>query len=200
VIISLILYLASLVFINYLTVGQHNLGSSPAIWSALFWIVLLSTLVNAIAKSFMMEKAGATTYLYSLADPGQIIISRILYGFFLCTAICISGFVFFSMFLSNPVEDTGLFFITLVLAAFGFSASLSVLSAIASKTNNGSVVMAILSFPVIIGILLMVIKITRNCIDGLDRSASFDELLTLAAINLMVAAVSYLLFPYIWRS
>ncbi len=198
-IISLFLYLASLVFINYLTVGQQNL-SSPAIWSALFWIVLLSTLVNAIAKSFMMEKAGATTYLYSLADPGQIILSRVLYGFLLCIAICFAGFVFFSTFLSNPVEDIGLFIFTLVLAAFGFSASLSILSAIASKTNNGSVVMAILSFPVIIGILLMVIKVTRNCIDGLDRSASFDELLTLAAINLMISAVSYLLFPYIWRS
>ena len=105
VIISLLLYLASLVFINYLTVGQHNLQSSPFIWSALFWIVLLSTLVNAIAKSFMLEKAGATTYLYSLADPGQIIASRILYGFLLCTAICLAGFVFFSMFLSNPIED-----------------------------------------------------------------------------------------------
>ena len=60
--------------------------------------------------------------------------------------------------------------------------------------------MAVLSFPVIIGILLMSIKITKNCIDGLDRAASLDELLTLVAINLLVTAVSYLLFPYIWRS
>ena len=53
---------------------------------------------------------------------------------------------------------------------------------------------------VLISILLLAIKITKNCIDGLDRSASLDELLTLGAINLLITAVSYLLFPYIWRS
>jgi heme exporter protein B len=60
--------------------------------------------------------------------------------------------------------------------------------------------MSILSFPVILGILLTAIKVTKNCIDGLDPSVSLDELLMLSAINLLVSAVSYLLFPYIWRS
>ena len=60
--------------------------------------------------------------------------------------------------------------------------------------------MAVLSFPVVISILLLVIKITKNCIDGLDRSVSYDEMITLLAINCLVTAMSYLLFPYIWRS
>ena len=148
----------------------------------------------------MMEKSGTGIYLYSVADPTKIIISKIIYGFFLCVGVCCTGFLFFTTLLNNPIQDAPLFLLTLVLASFGFSASLSILSAIASKTNNGSVVMAILSFPVIMGTLLMSIKITKNCIDGLDRSASVDELITLGAINLLVAAVSYLLFPYIWRS
>lgn len=198
--ISLLLYLICLVFINYLTLGSQNVASVPGVWSALFWMALLSTVVNAIAKSFMMEKSGTGIYLYSVADPTKIIISKIIYGFFLCVGVCCTGFLFFTTLLNNPIQDAPLFLLTLVLASFGFSASLSILSAIASKTNNGSVVMAILSFPVIMGTLLMSIKITKNCIDGLDRSASVDELITLGAINLLVAAVSYLLFPYIWRS
>jgi heme exporter protein B len=60
--------------------------------------------------------------------------------------------------------------------------------------------MAVLSFPVVISILLLAIKVTKNCLDGLDRSVSWGELAMLAAINCLVAAVSYLLFPYIWRS
>ena len=200
VVISLFLYLVCLVFINYLTLGSQNVAGVPGVWSALFWMAILSTVVNAIAKSFMVEKSSTGIYLYSLADPAEIIISKIIYGFFLCVGVCCAGFLFFTALLNNPIQDAPLFFLTLVLASFGFSASLSILSAIASKTNNGSIVMAILSFPVIIGILLMAIKVTKNCIDGLDRSASVDELLTLGAINLLVAAVSYLLFPYIWRS
>jgi len=200
VVISLLLYLVSLVFINYLSLGLQNISGLPGIWSALFWIALLSTVVNTIAKSFMAEKPGGTIYLYCLVDPAQLIVSKILYGFLLCVGICGAGFLIFGLLLSSPVQDIPLFLLTLVLASFGFSASLSLLSAIASKTNNGSVIMAVLSFPVIIGILLMAIKVTKNCIDGLDRSASLNELITLGAINLLVAAVSYLLFPYIWRS
>jgi heme exporter protein B len=196
---SLLFFLISLVFINYLALGIHG-PLAPGVWSALFWIVLLSALINAVAKGFIAEKGGLTTYLYSLASPVEIIMSKVVYGFFLCSGISITGFMFFSLWLSNPVTDTSLFLFTLLLTSFGFSASLSLLSAIASKTNNSSMVMAILSFPVIIGILLMAIQITKNCIDGLDRSASSDELLTLAAINVMVTSVSYLLFPYIWRS
>ena len=106
----------------------------------------------------------------------------------------------FIVFLQNTVTDIGLMCIVILLVAMGFSSTLTLLSSIASKTNNSSMVMSILSFPVIIGILLMAIKVTKNCIDGLDRSVSMDELLTIGAINLLVAAVSYLLFPYIWRS
>lgn len=197
---SLLLFLVSLVFINYLALGPQQGSPAPGIWSALFWISLLSALVNAVAKSFMSDRPGTLGYLYSLASPEAIITSKVLYGFLLCTGISFFGFLFFSLWLSNPIQDVPLFFLTLVLASYGFAAALSLLSAIASKTNNGSMVMAILSFPIIIGILLMAVRITKNCIDGLTWSASSDELLLLTAINLLASAFSYLLFPYIWRS
>ncbi len=82
----------------------------------------------------------------------------------------------------------------------GFSASLTLLSGIAAKANNSHILMSVLSFPIVISVLLIVIKVTKNCIDGLDRSVSTNDLLTLLAINCLVAAASYLLFPYIWRS
>lgn len=200
VVLSLILYLVSLVFINYLALGLQNRSLAPVIWSALFWMALLSALVNAIAKSFINDRPGALSYLYSLVSPEQLIVAKIIYGFVLCLVIALSGYLFFGIWLQNPIQDHALFLATLVLVSFGFSATLSLLSAIASKTNNGSLVMSILSFPILIGILLEAIQLTRNCIDGLDRSVSNDALLLLVGINLLAAAFSYLLFPYIWRS
>ena len=60
--------------------------------------------------------------------------------------------------------------------------------------------MAVLSFPIVLSILLMAIRITKNALDGIDRSLSFDELLNLLAINCILSVLAYLLFPYIWRS
>jgi heme exporter protein B len=82
----------------------------------------------------------------------------------------------------------------------GFSASLTMVSAIASKAGNNGTLMAILSFPVMIPILLMTIQVSKSAIDGLDRGISAEKILTLMAINAIVLATSYLLFPYLWRS
>jgi len=48
--------------------------------------------------------------------------------------------------------------------------------------------------------LLMLIKISMHAIDGLERSLIYDELTTLVALNAIVLALSYLLFPFLWRS
>jgi heme exporter protein B len=87
----------------------------------------------------------------------------------------------------------------MLLGAFGFSTSLTMISGIASKASNTTSLMAILSFPVIIPMLLMLMKLSKNAIDGLDRSTSMDEITTLLAINAIVISVSYILFPYLWR-
>jgi heme exporter protein B len=96
--------------------------------------------------------------------------------------------------------DVTWFLLLLVLASAGFASSLTLLSGISAKANNSHIIMAVLSFPIVISILLLVVKVTKNCIDGLDRSVSYNDMLTLLAINFLVAATSYLLFPYIWRS
>jgi heme exporter protein B len=196
---GLALYLFSTVFIYYLTFNLRQNLINPLVWSALFWVTILFSSVNTIAKSFIGEKKGQEIYFYSLVSPESIILSKLIYNFILCAALSYSGFILFALFINNPIADTLIFGLTILLASWGFSGSLTLLSAIAAKANNSNILMAVLSFPIVISILLLVIKITKNCIDGLDRSVSFDELLTLLAINCLVTAVSYLLFPYIWR-
>lgn len=197
---GLVLYLFSTAFICYLTFSLRQNLITPLVWSALFWITILFTAVNTVAKSFIGEKKGKDIYYYSIASPESIIISKIIYNFILCTLLSFTGFILFILFLNNPVVDLFLFSITILLTSLGFASSLTMLSSIAAKANNSSILMAVLSFPIIISILLLAIKVTKNCIDALDRSISWDEILTLLAINCLVTAVSYLLFPYIWRS
>jgi heme exporter protein B len=200
VISGIALYLVSIIFICYLTFSLRQNSINEATWSALFWLSILFAMVNGIAKSFIGEKKGTLIYYYSIASPQAIIISKIIYNAVLSLFLSIGGYFLFSLFINNPIQDQPLFLLTLLLTSFGFSASLSLISAIASKTNNSNILMAVLSFPVIISLLLMAIKITKNALDGLAFSDSQDELLNLVAINFIMVALAYLLFPYIWRS
>jgi len=193
-------YLFSLIFICYLTFSLRQNSINEATWSALFWLAILFSVVNSVAKSFIGEKKGSFIYYYAVASPQAIILSKILYNTLLCLLLSLAGYALFSLFIGNPIQDQGLFLLTLLLTSFGFSAALSLISGIASKANNSNILMAVLSFPVILALLLMAIKITKNVLDGLDRSVSVDELLNLLAINCILTGLSYMLFPYIWRS
>lgn len=200
VISGLGLYLVSIVFICYLTFNLRQNAISPNTWAALFWLAILFSVVNSVAKSFIGEKKGVLIYYYTIATPQQVIFSKIIYNTILCILISLTGYILFSVFIYNPVQDKVIFFVAVILASAGFSASLSFISGIAAKANNSNVLMAVLSFPVVISILLMAVRITKNSVDGIDRMASSDELLNLVAINCIAGALGYVLFPYIWRS
>jgi heme exporter protein B len=194
------LYLFSLTFICYITFALRQNSINAATWSALFWLVVLFSVVNSLAKSFIGEKKGLAIYYYGLASPQAIILSKIIYNTLLALLLSLAGLLLFTLLIGNPIQDLKLFIVTLLLTSIGFSSSLSLISGIASKANNSNILMAVLSFPVLISILLMAIRITKNALDGIDLAASYDELLNLLAINCIATALAYLLFPYIWRS
>ncbi|NBP69112.1 MAG: ABC transporter permease [Cytophagia bacterium] len=194
------LYLFSLTFICYITFALRQNTINAATWSALFWLVILFSVVNSLAKSFIGEKKGLAIYYYNLAAPQAIILSKIIYNTLLALVLSLAGLILFTLLIGNPIQDLKLFIVTLLLTSIGFSSSLSLISGIASKANNSNILMAVLSFPVLISILLMAIRISKNALDGIDLAASYDELLNLLAINCIATALAYLLFPYIWRS
>lgn len=196
---GILLYTAASIFICYLAF-QYGQAITPIVWNTLFWIIMLFAAMNAVAKSFFQENANRHYYYYFLSSPEALIISKIVYNSGLMLLLSGLGYAMFSMVLGNPVQDQGLYILVIVLAAIGFAGSLTMISGIASKAGNNAVLMAVLSFPVVLPILLMVIKSSKNAMDGLDRSASFDEIIVLMAINLIIITLSYLLFPYLWRS
>lgn len=197
---GILLYVVSAVFITYLSVGAKMGALSIPTWNALYWIIILFSAVNAVAKSFVQEHQGRQLYYYMIASPEAVILSKMIYNTGLTLLLSLLGYGVFSLILGNPVQDQGLFLLNLVLGAMGFSASLTMVSGIASKAGNNATLMAILSFPIIIPILMMAIRISKNALDGLDWSVSVDKLLTLIAINAIVAVTGYILFPYLWKS
>ena len=200
VIAGIALYLFSLIFICYLTFSLRRNSINEATWSALFWLTILFSVVNTVAKSFIGEKKGVAIYYYSVSSAQLVIVSKIIYNTILCFLLSLAGYILFQVFIDSPIDDHGFFLLTILLTSIGFSGAFTLISGIASRASNSSVLMAVLGFPIVISILLMAIRITKNVLDGIDRSASYDELLNLLAINGILVTLAYLLFPYIWRS
>lgn len=194
------LYLVSSIFVVYMALNLKNATIHPVIWNAILWVIMLFAAANSIAKSFISERKGLLLYYYTIAGPGAIIFSKIIYNTLLMLILILLGTGLYSLVLGNPVQDMVVFGIAILLAALGFSSSFTMISSIASKATNSSTLMAILGFPIILPILLMVLKITKNAIDGLPADSSYGEMLTLVAIIAITLTSSLLLFPYLWKS
>jgi len=197
---SILLYVFSTVFVCYLAFSQKRIALQPITWNTLFWIILLFAAINAVSKSFDRESREEFYLYYCLVSPQAIIISKIIYNTLVLSVMAILALLVYSLVLGNPVKDLPLFIVNVVLGASGFAASLSMVAGIASKTNNSAALTAILGFPVVLPIILMSVKVSKNAMDGLARSTSYDELLVILAIDMIVITVSYILFPYLWRS
>lgn len=193
---GVVIYVVSTIFVCYLSFKQII---DPPTWNALFWIILLFAAVNAVAKSFMQESRGLQLFYYTFLNPQHVILAKIFYNMLLLLVLSIISFFVYILFMGNIVQDTAMFVTGLVLGTAGLSSTLTLVSAIASKTNNSSALMAILSFPILLPLLMTIIKFSKNAMDGLNWSVNYPNITILFAINLLVIALAYLLFPYLWR-
>ncbi len=193
---GVLLYVVSTVFVCFLSfVTVEKLT-----WNALFWIIMLFASINAIAKSFLQESRGRHLYIYTLVSPTALIIAKTIYNGLLMIGLTLIALLFYCIVFPAPKEtDLLMYFVAAVLGSLSFATVFTMVSAIASKAGNGGMLMAILSFPIIIPVLIVLIKLAKNAIDGLDRSVSLDDIGLLVVINVMVMAVSLILFPYLWR-
>lgn len=197
---SLLLYVGGAVFICYLSMSLKNGDLAKSTWNALFWIIMLFIAINAMAKSFGQEGKERDYYYFTIASPTAIIFSKIIYNNILMLLLAVITYVFYSTILPIKIQDPQIFFLSVMLGASGFASSLTLISGIVSKANNNGTLMAVLSFPILIPILLILIRTSFHGLMGLDRAMIYDELMSLAGINIIVIGASYVLFPYLWRS
>lgn len=192
---GIFLYVISTLFVVYETFVKIQ----PNVWNTLFWIILLFVAVNAMVKSFVQEKGNRVLYYYSLLNPSHVLIAKIVYNTLLLLVLSLLIWGLFIFFGDNPVKDTGLFLLILFLGSFGFSVTFTFLASLVAASNQSSTLLAVLSFPLIIPIILMLVKISAHALRLIQDTAVSGDLALLVAINLLLCGVALLLFPFIWR-
>jgi heme exporter protein B len=192
---GIFLYVISTLFVVYETFVKIQ----PNVWNTLFWIILLFVAVNAMVKSFVQEKGNRVLYYYSLLNPSHVLIAKIVYNTLLLLVLSLLIWGLFIFFGDNPVKDLGLFLLILFLGSFGFSVTFTFLASLVAASNQSSTLLAVLSFPLIIPIILMLVKISAHALRLIQDTAVSGDLAILVAIDLLLCGVALLLFPFIWR-
>lgn len=192
---SILLYVLLVIFVIYLSLSTPG----PGLWNTLLWIILLFGAVNAIAKSFVQEGHRSDLYYYSIANPRAVIIAKMIYNVGVMVVVTLLSFGFYVAIMGFPVVQPLPFFLSIALGALGFALCFTLVAAIASRAGQNMALMAILSIPIFIPLLLLLMAFSSGAVMQEASSGFLRDTLLLCAIDVVVAALALLLFPYLWR-
>jgi heme exporter protein B len=194
---GVLVYVAGTVFVSALC---FNGRLDKPTWNALLWIITLFTSVTVSGKSFMRETGGQALFNYLHYHPAWFIVSKIVFNMIFMLVLSLVTFLCYAFFISNQVENLPLFLLVLLAASCGLAAVLSLMSAIAAKAGSGFALMSILSFPVVMPLVLLAIRLSKQAVDGIEwAGVNGSYIVILLALNVLTVMLAVLLFPYLWR-
>lgn len=189
------LYVLSMIFVVYLA----SIQVAASVWNILFWIIVLFASINALVKGFMQESGARHLYYYQLASPSLILLAKVIYHFVLLLALSGMAFIAYILVAGNPVRDMSLFVGVLVLGSAGFAISFTLLSAISARANNSATLMAVLSFPVVLPMLMLLMRLSAIALRLMQDTAWRQDVINLLAIDAILVSLTFLLFPFVWK-
>jgi heme exporter protein B len=193
---SLIIYSLSSIYITYLCFRQNIDGAT---WNALYWIILLFAATNAVVKSFLADSKGLQLYYLTLLPPRPVILSKTIYNFLLLVLIGIVNFITYRLLFGTIIADSFQFLVGLLLGSFGLSTVLTLMAGLVSRVNNSTALIAILAFPLLLPLLIIIIQFSNEAIQGNEWAYNNTNLILLLSLDVIIFALSYLLFPYLWH-
>src|SRR5215470_7306531 len=129
---------------------------------------MLFASVNALAKSFLSESRGRQLYYYTLVSAPVFYLSKLIYGIILMVVLSFISLAVFSALNGTPAWNFSSYLFSMITGITGLAITLTMISAITSRSGSQTSMMAILGFPVLIPMLVIIIKMSAKAINGLS--------------------------------
>jgi len=191
---GILLYIIATIFVLYMTIREPE----AKVWNGLFWIIQLFICINAVAKSFLQETRGRMLYFYSIVNPRDFILAKLVFNSVLMLLMSFLSILLFSLFLGNPVQKALPFIGLVLLGGWSLSLVFTFLSAIAAKAQQNAAIMAILGFPIIIPQLMLLMQLA-NTVFSDKTGIAYSTLLLIVALDVLVVMLAVILFPFLWK-
>jgi heme exporter protein B len=192
---GVLLYVGATVFVVYMMSGQPE----TKIWNALFWLVQLFVAVNSVAKSFLQEPAARFRYYFTLVKPSTFLLAKMAYSITMLLFMSLISLVLFSVLLGFPITQTALFIIITAVGSISLSSVFTFLSAIAARAQQNAALMAILGFPLVTPLLMILSNLALKAISPVYQPGWWALAATLLLLDFLIIVLGIILFPFLWQ-
>ena len=192
---GVLLYVAATVFVVYMMSGQPE----TKIWNALFWLTQLFVAVNSVAKSFLQEHANRFRYYFTIVRPTTFLLAKMVYSITLLLSMSIVSLLLFSLLLGFPIEQAALFVLIACVGSISLSSVFTFLSAIAARANQNAALMAVLGFPIVTPVLMILSNLALKAISPVYQPGWWALAVTLLLLDVLIIILGVILFPFLWQ-
>ncbi len=149
---------------------------------------------------YQMRFPVKINYFYSIASPVDFIISKLLYNIILMILMSVISLFLFYTFLKNPTTNSIRFTAIVILGGASISIVFTLMSAIAAKAQQNAALIAILGFPVILPLLLLLMRLSKSAFGEVFKDGAILQLAALIiGLDALIVVMAVILFPYLWK-
>lgn len=192
---GVLLYVGATVFAVYMMAGEPE----AKMWNALFWITQLFVAVNSVAKSFLQEHPNRFRYYYTLVNPSAFLLAKMVYSLIVLLVMSLMSLLLFNLMLGNPLSQIVLFAGITCIGSISLSVVFTFLSAIAARAQQNAALMAILGFPLVIPILMILSNLALKAVAPVYQPGWWHLALVLLLLDILIVALGLILFPFLWQ-
>jgi len=169
--------------------------------AGLLWIVLFFTSMIGLSKSFITEEErGTALFLQVIANSYSIYFGKLIFNILTSLFINFFALTFFFLFVNTQVvRSVSLLIMTIGISSLAIATATTVISAIIAKANSKNALFPVLAFPILLPIIKIGIDLTIASFVGSTIKENLGDIQMMVAYSGLVAAVSYLLFDFIWK-
>ncbi len=178
-----------------------NESASPEVLSGILWIIIFFSTMSGLSRTFITEEErGTATTLQLLTKPINVFIGKLCFNTLLLLGLNLLTIALYLILINNfIIKSYDVFLLTILLGTIGLAATSTILAALIAKANSKGTLYPVLSFPILLPLLLSVINATKQSVEGASLWEAFGEFQVLISYGIVILAVSYLLFEFIWK-
>lgn len=176
----------------------------PEVAAALLWIVLFFTAATGLGRTFVQEEERGTALALRLSARATAVWA----GKFAANALLLLALTALTApillgMLGAPVANAGLLVCVLVLGDLGLAAVMTLIAALVAQATAKSGLLAALSFPVLVPLLLAGVHGALAALGVGNREGRWGpglgDLQVLGAYAVTAVTASLLLFDFVWN-
>jgi heme exporter protein B len=196
---ALVMFVITTLSIILFSIGGERV--SQDVLAGMLWVVIFFSAMSGLSRSFVSEEErGTSMTLQLIARPAIVYFGKLLFNlvliFSINTLVVILYLLFIPLF---KVQTTGIFLVTLFLGSAGLACASTIIAAIIAKANSKGTLYPVLSFPILLPLLMTVMNATKLSLDGAPFAEAAGEFRVLISYTVVLAAVSWVLFDFVWK-